>query len=325
MKTALKKLALPLAVVCAFSAASARAETVAVSQIVEHPALDACRNGLLAGLRDAGFTEGENLVFKFQTAQGNPAVAAQIAKQFVGEDPDVLVGIATPTAQALAAATSTIPVVFTAVTDPVGAKLVASMEAPGGNVTGISDRSPVGQHLDAIARIFPGAKKIGVVYNSGEANSVSLVEWTKAAAAERGMEVVESVATRSAEIPQAAQSAAERADVLYGITDNTVASAINAVIDAANRAGTPMFAAETSYVDAGAVAAVGFDYYQIGYQTAEYVARILRGEKPGAIPARVASGTDIVLNPAAAEKLGVALPPDLVENATRIVGEEKTQ
>ena len=315
-----KKFALPLALACAGAgAAPARAETVAVSQIVEHPALDACRDGLLAGLRDAGYAEGDNLVFKFQTAQGNPAVAAQIAKQFVGENPDVLVGIATPTAQALAAATDSIPVVFTAVTDPVGAKLVASMENPGGNVTGVSDRSPVGQHLDFIAEIFPGAKKIGIVYNPGEANSVSLVEWTKAAAAERGMTVVEGVATRTAEIPQASQAAASQSDVLYGITDNTVASAINAVVDAANKTGTPMFAAETSYVDAGAVAAVGFDYYQIGYQTAEYVARILRGEKPGDIPARIADGTDIVLNKSAAEKLGVDLPDDLVQKASRIV------
>lgn len=322
MKPALKKIALPLALACVVSAAPARAETVAVAQIVEHPALDACREGLLAGLQDAGFKEGDNLVFKFQTAQGNPAVAAQIAKQFVGEEPDVLVGIATPTAQALAAATTSIPVVFTAVTDPVGAKLVATMEAPGGNVTGISDLSPVGQHLDEIARIFPGATKIGIVYNSGEANSVSLVELTKAEAEKRGMTVVEGVATRSAEIPQASQAVASQADVLYGITDNTVASAINAVIAAANQTGTPMFAAETSYVDAGAVVATGFDYYQIGYQTADYVARILRGEKPADLPARVAEGTDIVINPAAAKKLGVTIPEDMVEKATRVVGEE---
>ena len=322
MKSTLKKIALPLAFACAAAAAPVRAETVAVSQIVEHPALDACREGLLAGLQDAGFKEGENLVFKYQTAQGNPAVAGQIAKQFVGENPDVLVGIATPTAQALAAATTSIPVVFTAVTDPVGAKLVASMEEPGGNVTGVSDRSPVGQHLDLIAKIFPGAKNIGIVYNSGEANSVSLVEWTKAAAEERGMTIVEGVATRSSEIPQAAQSVASKADVLYGITDNTVASAINAVIAAADKTGTPMFAAETSYVDAGAVVAVGFDYYQIGYQTAGYVARILRGEEPANMPARVAKGTDIVINPAAAKKHGVIIPEDMVENASRVVEAE---
>ena len=132
---------------------------VAVSQIVEHPALDACRNGLLAGLKDAGYTEGENLVFVYQTAQGNPAIATQIAKQFVGERPDVLVGIATPSAQALAAATKDIPIIFSAVTDPVGAKLVASMSAPGGNVTGLSDLSPVAQHIDTMREIVPGACK----------------------------------------------------------------------------------------------------------------------------------------------------------------------
>ena len=299
--------------------AAAENVVVAVSQIVEHPALDACREGLLAGLNDAGFREGENLTFKFQTAQGQLAIAAQIARQFVGENPDVLVGIATPSAQALAAAAKDIPVIFTAVTDPVGAKLVASMENPGGNVTGLSDLSPVGQHVDIIREMLPAAKTIGVVYNPGEANSVSLVDLLKEAAAARGMKVVEGAATKSVEVGQAAQIVAAKSDVIYGLTDNTVASAINALVDGANDSKTPVFAAETSYVDAGAVVAVGFDYHQIGRQTAEFVVRVLRGEHPGQIPARVAKGTDIVVNLGVAEKLGVTLPASLVANASRVV------
>ena len=196
-----------------------------------------------------------------------------------------LVGIATPSAQALAAAAKDIPVIFTAVTDPVGAKLVASMENPGGNVTGLSDLSPVGQHVDIIREMLPAAKTIGVVYNPGEANSVSLVDLLKEAAAARGMKVVEGAATKSVEVGQAAQIVAAKSDVIYGLTDNTVASAINALVDGANDSKTPVFAAETSYVDAGAVVAVGFDYHQIGRQTAEFVvarfARRASGANPG--------------------------------------------
>jgi len=292
---------------------------VAVSQIVEHPALDACRDGLLQGLKDAGYVEGENLTFTFQTAQGQPAVAAQIAKQYVGESPDVLVGIATPTAQALANATQTIPVVFSAVTDPVGAKLVDSMDKPGGNVTGLSDLSPVAQHVDIMRDIVPSLKNIGVVYNPGEPNAVSLVELLKSAAQAAGLQVVEGTASRTAEIGTAAQAVAEKSDIIYAITDNTVASAIASVIKAADAANTPVFGATSDYVEQGAVASVGFDYYQVGYQTADYVVKILKGAKPSSLPARVAKGTDIVVNPGAAKKLGVTLPSSLTDNASKVV------
>ena len=164
---------------------------VAVSQIVEHPALDATRQGLLDGLKAKGFEEGKNLEFIYRTAQGNPAIAVQIARQFVGEKPDVLVGIATPTAQALAASTRTIPVIFTAVTDPLGAKLVKNLARPEGNVTGLSDLAPVSQHVDLMQELIPGLKVIGVVYNPGEANAVSAIELLKSAAGKKNLQVVE--------------------------------------------------------------------------------------------------------------------------------------
>ena len=175
-----------------FSSANvlAATATVAVSQIVEHPALDATRQGLLDGLKAKGYEEGKNLEFDYKTAQGNPAIAVQIARQYVGENPDVLVGIATPSAQALVSATRSIPVVFTAVTDPVGAKLVKSMEQPGKNVTGLSDLSPVAQHVDLIQEILPQVKSIGVVFNPGEANAVTLVELLKESAEAKGIQVV---------------------------------------------------------------------------------------------------------------------------------------
>ncbi|EHU9473084.1 ABC transporter substrate-binding protein [Vibrio vulnificus] len=296
----------------------AKTAKVAVSQIVEHPALDATRQGLLDGLKAKGYVEGENLEFDYKTAQGNPAIAVQIARQFVGESPDVLVGIATPTAQALVSATRSIPVVFTAVTDPVGAKLVKSMEQPGKNVTGLSDLSPVSQHVDLIKELLPNAKAIGVVYNPGEANAVTLVELLKKSATEKGLKVVESTALKSADVQSATQAIAAKSDVIYAPTDNTVASAIEGMIVAANQAKKPVFGGATSYVEKGAIAGLGFDYYQVGVQTADYVAAILEGQEPGKLDVKVATGSDLVVNQGTAEKLGITIPASVLSRATDV-------
>lgn len=294
----------------------AKTVKVAVSQIVEHPALDATRQGLLDGLKAKGYEEGKNLEFDYKTAQGNPAIAVQIARQFVGENPDVLVGIATPTAQALVSATKTIPIVFTAVTDPVGAKLVKQLEQPGKNVTGLSDLSPVEQHVELIKEILPNVKSIGVVYNPGEANAVSLMELLKLSAAKHGIKLVEATALKSADVQSATQAIAEKSDVIYALIDNTVASAIEGMIVAANQAKTPVFGAATSYVERGAIASLGFDYYQIGVQTADYVAAILEGKEPGSLDVQVAKGSDLVINKTAAEQLGITIPEAVLARAT---------
>ncbi|EMB48261.1 ABC transporter substrate-binding protein [Vibrio mimicus] len=294
----------------------AKTAKVAVSQIVEHPALDATRQGLLDGLKAKGYEEGKNLEFDYKTAQGNPAIAVQIARQFVGENPDVLVGIATPTAQALVSATKTIPIVFTAVTDPVGAKLVKQLEQPGKNVTGLSDLSPIEQHVELIKEILPNVKSIGVVYNPGEANAVSLMELLKLSAAKHGIKLVEATALKSADVQSATQAIAEKSDVIYALIDNTVASAIEGMIVAANQAKTPVFGAATSYVDRGAIASLGFDYYQIGVQTADYVAAILEGKEPGTLDVQVAKGSDLVINKTAADKLGISIPDAVLARAT---------
>ncbi|GHX59510.1 hypothetical protein VCSRO11_0182 [Vibrio cholerae] len=294
----------------------AKTAKVAVSQIVEHPALDATRQGLLDGLKAKGYEEGKNLEFDYKTAQGNPAIAVQIARQFVGENPDVLVGIATPTAQSLVSATKTIPIVFTAVTDPVGAKLVKQLEQPGKNVTGLSDLSPVEQHVELIKEILPNVKSIGVVYNPGEANAVSLMELLKLSAAKHGIKLVEATALKSADVQSATQAIAEKSDVIYALIDNTVASAIEGMIVAANQAKTPVFGAATSYVERGAIASLGFDYYQIGVQTADYVAAILEGKEPGSLDVQVAKGSDLVINKTAAEQLGITIPEAVLARAT---------
>ncbi len=297
----------------------AKTVRIAVSQIVEHPALDAARQGLLDGLKAKGYEEGKNLKFDYQTAQGNPAIAVQIARQYVGERPDVLVGIATPTAQALVSATKDIPVVFTAVTDPVGAKLVSNMEKPGKNVTGLSDMSPIEQHVQLIKELFPNAKTVGVVYNPGEANSMSLLKLLKESTAKNGLKLVEATALKSADVQSATQTIAGKSDVIYAMIDNTVASAIEGMTIAANEAKTPVFAATNTYLDAGAIASLGFDYYQVGVQTADYVADILAGKKAGDLPVRVATGSDLIVNKTAADKLGITIPQSVLDRATKVL------
>jgi len=294
-------------------------KTVAVTAIVEHPALDAARNGIRDELAAAGYEEGHNLDLLFESAQGNPAIAAQIARKFVGDAPDVIVPISTPSAQAVVGATKDIPVVFTAVTDPVGARLVTNLERPGGNVTGMSDRSPIGLHLDLIRAIAPAARRLGVIYSPGEANSVSLLELIRKEAPARGLEIVEAAAPRAADVLPAAQRLVGNVDAVYVPTDNTVVTALEAVVRVGTDHQLPVFAGDTASVPRGAIAALGFNYYDLGRQTGKIVVRVLEGAKPGDIPVEGVRITELYLNPGAAEAMGVTIPPEMLERARFVV------
>ncbi len=293
--------------------------SVAVTAIVEHPALDATRDGVRDALIDAGYVPGDTLDFVYETAQGNQATAVQIARRFVGESPDVIVPISTPSAQAVVSATETIPVVFTAVTDPLTAQLVSNLEEPGGNVTGLSDLSPIEDHVALIAEIVPGAEVIGVTYNPGEANAVTLVELLKQYAPAQGLSVVEATAPRSADVLGAAQSLVGRADVIYVPTDNTIVSALEAVIGVGADNDIPVFSGDTASVERGTLASVGFDYYQVGRQTGEIVLRVLGGEDPGSIPVGTAAGTDLVVNLSAAGAMDVTVPDSVLDRASKVI------
>src|SRR5690606_33143280 len=299
--------------------AKAEEVTVAVTAIVEHPALDAVRDGVKDALNEAGYKEGEGLTFVYQSAQGNPATAAQIARQFIGDDPNVIVPISTPSAQAVVSATRDIPVVFTAVTAPPGAQLVKDMDKPGGNVTGLSDMSPVAAHVDLIKEIMPEVKTIGYLYNSGEANSVSLLAVLKETADAAGIAVVESAATKPAEVQDAARALIGRADAIYVPTDNTIISALESAVAVAEEAKVPLFTADTDSVARGSIAALGFNYYDVGKQTGEVVVRILKGENPGDIAVKVAEGTDLVVNKTQAAKVGLELPESVLSRATKVI------
>jgi putative ABC transport system substrate-binding protein len=312
-------LALAATLALSVSAKSADTVTVAITAIVEHPALDAARKGVLDALTAAGYKEGQNLKFVFQSAQGNPATAAQIARQFAGDNPNVIVPISTPSAQAVVSATHDIPVVFTAVTDPVGAQLVKSLDKPGGNVTGLSDMSPVGEHVALIKEILPNVKKIGYLYNAGEANSVSLLAVLKSEAAKAGVTIVESAATKSADVQGAARALVGRVDAIYIPTDNTIISALEGAVAVAEEAKLPLFTADTDSVSRGSIAALGFNYYDVGKQTGDIVVRVLKGENPGDIPVKIASGSDLVVNKASAAKMGVTIPDSVLKRASKVI------
>ncbi|WP_321367857.1 ABC transporter substrate-binding protein [uncultured Desulfuromusa sp.] len=289
--------------------------TVSFNQIVEHPALDALRQGV----KDELAAQGLSVNYHDHIAQGNIATANLIAKQILGEQPDVAVGIATPTAQACAQVIKDTPIVFAAVTDPVGAGLVQSLEHPGGNITGTTDMSPIDRQLDLILEFLPELKTIGVIYNSGEVNSVTLVSILKEEAQKKGLSVEEATVSNSAGVFQAAKSLVGKVDAVYIPTDNTVVSALEATTQIGYHAKLPIFAADTDSVTRGAVAALAVDYYKMGRQTGEMVSRVLKGDKPSEMPVETLREFQIHLNPGSAQKMGLDIPEALLKKADRII------
>jgi len=318
MKTAIKWMAGAAALMGAL-AQPALAQSVAVTAIVEHPALDAIRDGVKKALEDAGYTEAKGLRWQYQSAQGNTATAAQIARQFVGNNPDVIVAIATPSAQAVVAATKTIPVVYSGVTDGVGAQLVPTMDASGTNVTGVSDALALEQQIELIQRIVPNAKRVGMVYSPGEANSVVVIERMRALLPKYGLTLVEAAAARTVDVGSAARSLVGKADVIYTSTDNNVVSAYEALVKVGTDSKLPLVAADPDSVKRGAIAAFGVNYFDMGIQTGEMVIRILKGEKPGDIPSELGKKLELVVNPKAAAAQGVTLSDDVLKSAAQIV------
>ena len=311
--------AIALAAAALAPVAHAQQKSVAVTAIVEHPALDSIRDGVKAQLQAAGFEEGKNLKWQYQSAQGNTGTAAQIARKFVGDKPDAIVAIATPSAQAVVAATKTVPVVFSAVTDPVAAKLVKNWEPSKTNVTGVSDMLALDKQMDLVKQVVPGAKRVGMVYNPGEANSVVVVKELKQLLPKMGMTLVEASAPRSVDVSSAARSLVGKVDVIYTNTDNNVVSAYESLVKVGQEAKVPLVASDTDSVKRGAIAALGINYRDLGEQTGRMVVRLLKGEKPGDIKPEVSTKMELFVNPGAAEKQGVKLSDALVKSATQVV------
>jgi putative tryptophan/tyrosine transport system substrate-binding protein len=314
---ALLFLALAAGLLLPAAAGLAASKTVAVTSIVRHPALDAVREGLRLGLSQTG--HGPDLAIVDEDARGNPAIAAQIAERFVAAAPDVIVAISTPSAQAVVAATASLPIVFAAVTDPLAAGLVASLERPGGNVTGVSDMARVADNLALIRELTPGVRRLGFLFNPREVNSVASREALRRAAEPAGIEIVDAPVGRPEEVDAAMRALIGRVDAVFAPTDNTVVQDFEAAAAVAMDAKLPLYAADTENVARGALAAIGVDYHQIGLLTAALVARILDGEAPGDIPVVFASRVDLHLNMRTATAIDVAIPRPARDRAARVI------
>lgn len=292
--------------------------TVGISQFVEHPSLDAAREGFVQALKDGGYTEGENLTLDVQNASGDQATATNIASNFASSNDDLLLGIATPSAQSLAQAVTDKPVLFTAVTDPVDAGLVNSMDAPGANVTGTTDMNPVAEQIQLIKKLKPGAKSVGIIYSSGETNSQVQVDEAKKAAQAEGLKVEEKTVTTTAEVAQAAESF--DTDSIYVPTDNKVVAGLEAVISAAETKKIPLIAGEGDSVERGALATQGINYTDLGKQTGEMAVRILKdGAKPGEMAVESQKETKLIINAKAAKAMGVEIPQSLRDQADQVI------
>lgn len=285
--------------------------TIGISQFAVHGSLDNCREGFLAGLAEEGFVEGENLNIEYVNAQAEPGTAAMTTDNFVTKKVDMICAIATPTAMTAYNSTmnTEIPVIYTAVSDPVEAGLANEDGTPVGNITGTSDALAVDAQLQMIREILPDAKKIGIIYTTSEANSISTVASYEEAAAGYGFEIVTTGITAMSEVPLAAADMVTKVDCITNLTDNTVVSALQSVLDEANKANIPVFGSEVEQVKAGCVASMGLEYFELGKQTGKMAAMILRGEaKASEMKFEVITEPSLYVNFAAAEKIGLELP-----------------
>ncbi|MBF0804382.1 MULTISPECIES: ABC transporter substrate-binding protein [Neisseria] len=300
------------------TSAAAGNKKIAITAIVEHPALDAVRKGVLDELKNKGYEAGKNLTVDFQSAQGSTANAAQIAKKFAGSNPDVIVAVSTPSAQSMAAATKTIPVVYAGVTDPVAAKLVPGWEASNTNVTGVSDELPLEPQIDLMKKLVPAVKNVGYVYSPGEVNSTTVLAQLKAKLPSQGINVVEAPAQRSADVLAAARSLNGKVDLLYTSPDNNVVASYESMYKAAVEMKKPLVASNTDSVKRGAAAALGVNYYDLGRKAGDMVFQILNGKKAGEIPSARMETLDLFLNKKNAAATGAVLPEDLLGQAKEV-------
>ncbi len=292
--------------------------TIGISQFAVHGSLDNCREGFLAGLAEEGIVEGENLTVEYVNAQADPATASMAAGNFVSKGVDMICGIATPSATTAYNATlnGDIPVIYTAVSDPVAAGLAKEDGSPVGNVTGTCDALAVDAQLAMIREIMPRAKKIGIIYTTSEANSVSTVAAYEEAAGNYGFEIITTGVTAMSEVALAAADMTGKVDCITNLTDNTVVSALQTVLDEANKAGIPVFGSEVEQVKAGCVASMGLEYFELGKQTGRMAAKVLKGEAEAAdMKYETITEPSLYVNFAAAEKLSLPLPDSYTDKA----------
>lgn len=297
---------------------------IGILQFAQHPSLDNCREGFLQGLEEEGFVEGKNLEIDYQNAQADMGIASQIANAFVGNKVDMVTAIATPAAMSAYNATmkTDIPVVYTAITDPIVAQLADENKKPLGNVTGTSDILPVEAQLKLIREIMPEAKNLGILHTSSEANSDSMLKIYKDLAGKYGFTIVDEAINTTADIPLATDNLLSKVDAITNLLDNTVVNSLPTILDKANAKKIPVFGSEVEQVNMGCLGSEGIEYVSLGKQTGKMAAKILKGEaKASEMPFETIEKPNLYLNSKVAKDLGIEIPKDLLDRATENITE----
>jgi len=291
---------------------------IGLTQFATHPAADSGRQGFVDALKAAGFVEGQNVTYDYQNPESDSAMGNTIAKKFVDEKVDIIFSFGTGVSQAAVNATkgTSIPVLFCGVTDPVNAGLIKDFNHVDENVTGTSDMIEISSDLDLIKQMVPDLKKLGTLYNASEQNSIVLNDKLKAAAEPLGITVVEKTVASSADVQMAAQSLVGQVDAVWIGTDNTVVSGLSALIKVTQDNKIPFFPSDSPSVQAGGIACLGFDYYDIGYQTGEMAVKILKGTPATQVPAELGKKFSYTVNTKSAEIYGVTIPQEILDRAT---------
>lgn len=292
---------------------------VGIVQLVEHPSLDAANKGFVDGLASQGFKEGDNVIIDQQNAQADQSNLNSIAQRFVSDKEDLVLAIATPAAQTMANNSKDIPILGTAITDYVNANLVESNKKPGHNVSGTSDMAPTEKQVDLMIKMIPDLKTVGVIYSSSETNSQVQVDILKKYAATKGLTVVEATVSNVNDIQQAAQNlVSQNVQAIYVPTDNVVASAMSNLVSITDTAKLPVFPAFDAVTKEGGLATYSVDYYKLGYQTGLMAAKILKGEASIAdMPVETQKDFKLTLNRDQAAKLGITVPQELLDEASK--------
>lgn len=299
--------------------------TIGIVQIIEHTSLNMIRESIVAQLEADGFTDGETVHIDYQNAQGDQNNLKTICQQFTSKNYDLIVAIATPSAQVALGETTEIPIVFSAVTDPIAAGLVTTMQQPGGNITGTSDAVSPEQIMELAKQITPDFKNIGVLYNSGETNSISVIDNLKEYADKNNFNVLEAPVMNGSEVQQAAASLVDKADVVFAPIDNTIASAMPIITQTLNEAKIPFYVSADSMVMDGGLATYGINYEILGAKTGEMVTAILNGSAPGSIDVETMSDMNIYINTDTAKKIGVTIPESIMKKATIFTDADSSQ
>lgn len=302
--------------------ASNEVKKVFISQVVEHPALDITTKGVIDGLEKNGFKRGVNLEIRLESAQANSALAAQIASKFINQNPDIVVGVGTITAQSFikSARENKLKLIFATVTDPIGASLVEDLDKPGENISGVSNYVDLEPQIRLFQKLQPGLKRLGILYNPGEVNSITIVKRLEGLCDNFGIELVRQTACKTADVAQGATKLASQVDAIFISNDNTALGALQSIIGAANKVKIPVYVSDTDAVKLGALAALGPNQYEVGLQAGIMIANLLKGVDLSQMKVEFPKKTDLYINEKVAAVLGIVIPEDLKSKAIIISG-----